>query len=110
MGVSQKWLTKNQIPFENSLGEEAVHAGRPLLIDNIQSSQKHKGVKLLKQHKFATLILLPLLLPGKIIGTISLYSTDPAKFRFIETDFLENFSKQCALALYVKTLTESAKR
>jgi PAS domain S-box-containing protein len=110
IGVSQKWLTKNQIPFENSLGEESVHTGRPLLIDNIQSSQKHKGVKLLKQHKFTTLILLPLLLPGKIIGTISLYSTDPAKFRFIETDFLENFAKQCALALYVKTLTESAKK
>lgn len=106
VGVSQKWLTKSQFQFKNSLAEDAVKTGRPLLIDNIQSSQKHKGVKLLKSHKFTTLILIPLILPGKIIGTISLYSTDPTKFRFIETDFLENFGKQCAIALHVKTLTE----
>jgi PAS domain S-box-containing protein len=106
IGVSQKWLTKNQFPLKTSLAEEAVKTGRPLLIDNIQSSQKHKGVKLLKAHKFSTLILIPLLLPNKIIGTISLYSTDSSKFRFIETDFLENFGKQCAIALYVKQLTE----
>lgn len=107
IGVSQKWLTKNKFPFKTSLAEEAVKTGRPLLVDNIQSSQKHKGVKLLKAHKFTTLILIPLLLPNKIIGTISLYSSDASKFRFIETDFLENFSKQCAIALYVKQLTES---
>lgn len=104
IGVSQKWLTKNQYSFKNSLAENAVKTGRPLLIDNIQASQKHKGVKLLKSHKFTTLIIIPLLLPGRIIGTISLYSTDPSKFRFIETDFLENFGRQCALALYVKQL------
>ena len=109
IGVSQKWLTKNQFSFKTSLAEDAVKTGRPLLVDNIQSSQKHKGVKLLKSHKFTTLILIPLLLPNKIVGTISLYSSDASKFRFIETDFLENFGKQCALALYVKQLTESAK-
>ncbi|MFA7685936.1 MAG: PAS domain S-box protein [Candidatus Gracilibacteria bacterium] len=108
IGVSQKWLTKNQVPLKTSLGEEAIKTGRPLLIDNIQSSRKHKGIKLLKAHKFTTLILIPLLLPNKIIGTISLYSTDPSKFRFIETDFLENFGKQCAIALYTKKLTEGA--
>lgn len=106
IGVSQKWLTKNQIPFKNSLAEDAVKTGRPLLIDNVQASQKHKGVKLLKTHKFTTLILIPLLLPNRIVGTISLYSTDPAKFRFIETDFLENFGKQCAISLFAKMLLE----
>ncbi|MDD3861970.1 MAG: PAS domain S-box protein [Candidatus Gracilibacteria bacterium] len=106
IGVSQKWLTKNQFPLKGSLAEEAIKTARPLLIDNIDSSQKHKGVKLLKAHKFSTMILIPLLLPNKIVGTISLYSTDSSKFRFIETDFLENFGKQCAIALYVKQLTQ----
>lgn len=109
MGVSQKWLSKSQITYKGSLAEDAVKAGRPLLMDNIQSSSKHKGVKLLKAHNFSTLILIPLLLPNKVIGTISLYSTDPVKFRFIETDFLENFGKQCAIGLYVKSLPGTRK-
>ncbi|MFA6917931.1 MAG: PAS domain S-box protein [Candidatus Gracilibacteria bacterium] len=109
IGVSQKWLTKSQFPLKNSLAEDAVKIARPLLIDNIQTSQKHKGPKLLKSHKFTTLILIPLILPDKIIGSISLYSTDPSKFRFIENDFLENFGKQCAMALYVKQLMEAGK-
>jgi len=102
IGVSQKWLSKNQIPLKNSIAEETIKNARPLIIDNVQSYTKHKGVKLLKSHKFTTLILIPLLLPNKIIGTISLYTTDPAKFRFIETDFLENLSKICSLAINQK--------
>lgn len=107
LGVSQKWLSKNKIPLKGTLAEDAVKNKRPLLIDNVQSSFKHKGIKLVKAHKFTTLILIPLILPNKVIGTISLYAIDPAKFRFIETDFLENFSKQCALALHLKTLEKN---
>jgi len=107
LGVSQKWLSKNKIQLKGSLADDAIKNKRPLLIDNVQSSFKHKGIKLVKAHKFSTLILIPLILPNKIIGTISLYSIDPAKFRFIETDFLENFSKQCSLALHIKTLEKS---
>src|SRR3989339_1185791 len=104
LGVSQKWTSKNKIPLKNSLAEDAIKNKRPLLIDNVQSSFKHKGIKLIKAHKFTTLILIPLIFTNKVIGTISIYAVDPAKFRFIETDFLENFSKQCSLALHIKTL------
>jgi len=106
IGVSQKWLSKNQIPLKNSIAEESIKNGRPLIIDNVQSYNKHKGVKLLKSHKFSTLILIPLILPNQIIGTISLYTTDPGKFRFIETDFLENLSKICSMAINQKLCEE----
>jgi len=108
IGVSQKWLSKSQLPLKNSLAEDSIKNGRPLIIDNIQSYNKHKGVKLLKSHRFSTLILIPLVLPKKIIGTISLYTTDPGKFRFIETDFLENISKICTMAINQKLCEEKS--
>lgn len=101
-GVNQKWWTKDQISFENSLAQDAVTSERPIIIDDIDSHPKHQGLKLVKDHKFKTLILLPLKINKTIIGSLSLYAADPAKFRLIETDFLINMARQCSLALNAK--------
>ena len=104
-GVNQKWWDKSQISFENSIAQEASENKRAVIIDDIDTHSKHQGTKLLKAHKFKTLILIPLMIEDKMIGSLSLYATDHAKFRLIETDFLENMGKQCSLALYVKMAT-----
>lgn len=101
-GVSKKWWTKGQISFENSIAEEAFKKRRALIIDDIDTYKKHQGIQLLKFHKFKTLILLPLFIENTFLGSISLYGSDATKFRFIETDFLENMAKQCSLAIHSK--------
>ncbi len=106
-GVNDKWLAKSQIPISNSLAESAFKNRRPIIINSIDSSAKHKSLNLVKMHEFKTLILVPLVFENKLIGTISLYSQDPERFRLIETDFLENFSQQCTLALYAKKISEA---
>ncbi len=102
-GVDQKWWDKNQIKLENSLAEEAFKHGRPLIIDEINANPRHQSLKLLKNHRFKTLILIPLIFNKELLGTISLYSKDSSKFRLIETDFLEKMGRQCTLALYAKS-------
>lgn len=105
-GVTSKWESKDQITFKNSIAEDAFRNGRALIIDDVDAYQKHQGTKLLKAHKLKALIIIPLSIEDKLLGTISLYATDPAKFRLIETDFLEKMGKQCSLALYVKRSIE----
>ena len=105
-GVSPKWNTKDQISFKNSIAEDAFRNGRAIIIDDIDSYHKHQGSKLVKAHKLKALILIPMSVAGHFIGTISLYATDPGKFRMIETDFLDKMGKQCALALYAKRSIE----
>lgn len=102
LGVSSKWLDKDKIAFQNSLAEDAYRTGRPIIIQDIDASTKHRGVKLVKEHNFKALILIPLVLEGELIGSLSLYATDPGKFRLIETEFLQRFGKQCTLALAIK--------
>ncbi len=101
-GVNTNWNTKDQIKFKNSIAEEAFKLRRAIIINDIDSYRKHQGLNLLKTHKLKTLILLPLYIEDRLIGTISLYATDPAKFRLIETDFLERMSRQSALAIFTK--------
>ncbi|MFH1218689.1 MAG: PAS domain S-box protein [Candidatus Peregrinibacteria bacterium] len=102
LGVSKKWQDKNKIAFKNSVAEEALNNKRPIIIQDIDSHPRYHGLKLLKEHGFKTLILIPLIVEKIFVGSLSLYATDPAKFRLIETDFLEKFGKQCSIALFIK--------
>ena len=101
-GVSQNWWTKSKVTLKNSIAEEAFKKKRALIIDNVSSHLKHRSILLLKKHGFKTLIVLPLFTNKTLLGAISLYSRDNAKLRFIETDFLENFAKQCSIAINSK--------
>lgn len=101
-GANKNWWNKSKIPLKDSLAEETFNKKRAIIIDNIDSHPKHKSTQLLKNLNFNTLILLPLQINDKPLGTISLYAVDPAKFRFIETTFLENLAKLCSLAIHSK--------
>lgn len=102
IGVSSNWWSKDKINFKNSIAQEAFRKRRALIVDNVSVNMKYKGAKLLKEHRFKTLIAIPLFIHDKFVGSLSIYAVNPEKFRFIETDFLENFGRQCAMALFVK--------
>ncbi len=102
MGIDKKWQNKNRIEFNNSIAQDAFEIKRPLLVDNVESSELHKSRNLVKSHKFKTLISIPLFIGTKYLGSMNVYSKDPEQFRLIETDFLQKFGQQCALAIYVK--------
>lgn len=101
-GVHAKWWDNNKVPYENSIMKDAIDQRRALIVDNVASSARFKGTKLLKEHKFSTMISIPLVVHREVIGSLNLYTTNTSKFRLIETDFLENFGNQCAISLYVK--------
>ncbi len=102
LGVNSKWWDKHKLNYKNSLAEEATLRKKPIIINNIEKSDKHQGTNLIRLHEFKTLILIPLYIETKVIGSLSLYSTEVNKFRFIETDFLDKFGKQCAIAINAK--------
>jgi len=102
IGVGSNWKGRSKLAYKNSLAEEAFKNKRPMLIHDLESTPKHRGLKIAKEHGFKACITLPLIVNEKFIGVIILYSTDPGKFRLIETDFLERFTSQCSLAIFTK--------
>lgn len=102
MGIDKKWQNKARIEFQNSIAQDAFEIKRPLLVDNVESSELHKSRNLVQSHKFKTLISIPLYLATEYLGSLNIYSKDPEKFRLIETDFLQKFGQQCSLAIYTK--------
>lgn len=103
IGVNKKWQDKSRIPLKGNLAEEAFKNKRPMIINDVETNKKYTGKNLIAMHGFKTLILIPLIMENELIGTLSLYTSDPSKFRLIETDFLDRFGKQCAMATYSKS-------
>jgi len=101
-GVNSNWDSKDKVLIRSSIAHDAYKKGRALIIDDIDSYRKHQGQKLLKAHSLKSLILVPLIVGKHFVGSISLYATDPAKFRLIESDFLEKMGKQCSVAIFTK--------
>ena len=102
IGVNPKWFSKDQIRFKNSCAEDAFTLQRPLIIHDLAQSKKHQGLKLVTEDNFKTLIVIPLMIHSQFLGTLSMYATNPSKFRLIEKDFLDRFGKQCSLAIFAK--------
>jgi PAS domain S-box-containing protein len=102
LGVDSRWLSKANMKVKGGLQEEAFSKKRPIIIHDLAGEARYKGIMLAKEHGFKTSIILPLMINGEPIGSISLYASDPGKFRLIETDFLEKFAQHCSLALFTK--------
>jgi transcriptional regulator with GAF, ATPase, and Fis domain len=94
-----KWASKDQVKFKNSIAQDAFKQRRALIINDVDTYRKHQGTKLLKAHKLKGLIAIPLFIEDRFLGSLSLYASEPSKFRLIETDFLEKMGKQCSLAI-----------
>lgn len=101
-GVGPKWLEKTSLKLENSIAYNSFELARPLVIDRIDMFQKHRSQKLLRSHKFQSLVMVPLIFDDEPLGTISLYSIDSSQFRSIETDFLEKLAIHTSVALFSK--------
>lgn len=105
-GIDMKWASKDQVKFKNSIAQDAFKQRRALIINDVDTYRKHQGTKLLKAHKLKGLIAIPLFIEDRFLGSLSLYASEPSKFRLIETDFLEKMGKQCSLAIFAKQVLD----
>ncbi|HKA55894.1 MAG TPA: PAS domain S-box protein [Candidatus Binatia bacterium] len=74
----------------------------PLLSGDFRAWAVTAGVK--------SLLVVPLFLDGKLVGTFSVHSREPRRFRSEEIDLARAFAHQATLALQITQLAEQGKR
>jgi len=74
----------------------------PLLSGDFRAWAITVGVK--------SLLVVPLFLDGKLVGTFSVHSLEPRRFRAEEIDLARAFAHQASLALQITQLAEHGKR
>lgn len=102
--------TDNGVPTDASvpdmeLGLDSSRAGwafvhqRPFYNPDLEKERTSPGEEILYREGFRSLIVLPLIIRGKSIGTLNLGSVQPMRYGAAEAELLQDVASQFALAI-----------
>jgi len=90
VGLSEKYLSKGQVDMDKSISEAL--SGRPVAIYDATTDPRIQYPQEAKEEGIATLVAIPILNKGKVIGVMRLLTAEPREFLMDEIDFA------CAIA------------
>lgn len=90
VGLSEKYLSKGQVDMDRSISEAL--SGRPVAIYDATTDPRIQYPAEAKEEGIATLVAIPILVKGKVIGVMRMLTSEPREFLMDEIDFA------CAIA------------
>jgi signal transduction protein with GAF and PtsI domain len=84
-GLSDKYLTKGPVDLDRSIAEAL--SGRPVAIFDAATDPRLQYPEEAKQEGIATMVVIPMVTKGKVIGVMRLVTGEPREFTMDEVDF-----------------------
>jgi signal transduction protein with GAF and PtsI domain len=85
VGLSEKYLQKGQVDLDKSIAEAL--SGRPVAIFDATTDSRLQYPEQAKEEGIATLVAIPMVAKGKVIGVMRLVTGEPREFTMEEVDF-----------------------
>ncbi len=85
VGISEKYLEKGPVDMDKSIAEAL--SGRPVAIYDATSDPRVQYPQEAKEEGIATLVAIPIMVKGKVIGVMRLLTAEPREFLMDEIDF-----------------------
>jgi signal transduction protein with GAF and PtsI domain len=85
VGLSEKYLQKGPVDLDKSLTEAL--SGRPVAINEAANDPRMQYPKEAAAEGIASMVAIPMIFKGKVIGVIRLISGEPRQFTLEEVDF-----------------------
>lgn len=85
VGLSEKYLQKGAVDLDKSLTEAL--SGRPVAINDATNDPRMQYPKEAAAEGIASMVAIPMIFKGKVIGVIRLISGEPRQFTLDEVDF-----------------------
>lgn len=84
-GLSEKYLNKGPVDMDRSISEAL--SGRPVAIYDATTDPRIQYPEEAKEEGIATLVAVPILVKGKVIGVMRMLTAEPREFLMDEIDF-----------------------
>ncbi len=104
-GLSQSYLRKGPVRVGNIIGD--VLQGKPLVIKDITQDPRIQYKKEAIREGVASMLSIPLMPRGEVIGALRVYTSEPHRFSPEEINFLSTLANLGAIALEKARLHES---
>jgi len=85
VGLSEKYLHKGPVDMDRSVAEAL--SGRPVAIFDAVNDPRMQYPEAAKEEGIATLVAIPMVTKGKVIGVLRLVTAEPREFTMEEVDF-----------------------
>jgi signal transduction protein with GAF and PtsI domain len=107
-GLSEKYLKKGQVDLDKSISEAL--SGRPVAIYDATTDPRVQYPREAKEEGIATLVAIPMVSKGKVIGVMRLVTGEPREFTMEEVDFACSVAELGAQAISNAMIYEARTR
>jgi signal transduction histidine kinase len=105
-GAGEAYINRPRLSLEESLLGIVVRRKKPLQVQNVQVSSRYQSVEVARREGLVALLGVPLLYDGQAIGTLSVYTGQPASFSNEEIRILSALAELSAIAIQKARLYE----
>jgi signal transduction histidine kinase len=105
-GAGRAYIEKPQLSVAESLLGIVVRRRKPIQIENVQTSSRYQNIAVARAEGLVSLLSVPLVFSGQVIGTLSVYSGEPHQFSNEEVTILTALAELSALAIEKARLYE----
>jgi len=104
--LSKDYTNKPPVKVGQSISGRAVAEKKPIAVLNVQKDPKYMFPDIAKKEQLVSMLAVPLIVKGKVIGVLNCYSTRQHKFTEKEVKLVSAVANQTAVAIYNKRLLE----
>jgi len=105
-GAGSAYIQKPRLSVEESLLGVVVRRKKPLQVENVQVSSRYQNVEVARAEGLVSLLSVPLLFTGQVIGALNVYTWKLHSFSNEEIRILSAFAELSALAIEKARLYE----
>ncbi|RJQ50081.1 MAG: GAF domain-containing protein [Nitrospiraceae bacterium] len=107
-GLSEKYLNRGPVDTEENV-IEALNE-KPVAISDVTNDPKIQYQKEAAEEGIKSILTLPVIARGKVLGILRLLTGEPRKFSQQEIDFSASLAEQCGIAIENATMYEKTKK
>lgn len=107
-GLSDKYLNRGPVDTEENI-IEALNE-KPVAIYDVTNDKKIQYQKEAAEEGIKSLLTLPVIARGKVLGILRLLTGEPRRFSRQEIDFATSLAEQCGIAIENATMYEKTKK
>ncbi len=96
-GLSEFYIKKGPVDADKSIADAMT--GKPVIIKNAQEDPRTQYPEEAKKEGIFTIVSIPMIIKGKVIGVLRMYTGEPRDFTQQEIDFVSSLAEMGAIAI-----------
>jgi signal transduction protein with GAF and PtsI domain len=97
--MSKEYINKNPLKLGEGIAGKVALENRPIAIYNIPEDKNYKYTDIARKEGLTSLLCVPLHVKGKVIGVLTIYTSEPHEFSDYEVNILTTVADQAAIVI-----------